>query len=90
MNTLFWGLTIGVIGKLTIGIAVLVVHLKIFEEHKIDAVVLRSIRIEHVLTVLGIVCIIAGYMLELVFYNSLNLFSCAHAACGAALINAIH
>lgn len=88
MNILFWGLTIGVAGKIIIGSAVLLVHLKIFEERKIDKAVLSSIRTEHILTILGIILIIVGYVMEVAFYNGVNLFSCEGADCTAALIGA--
>jgi len=88
MNILFWGLTIGVAGKIILGVAVLLVHLKIFEERKIDGVVLKSIRTEHLLTIIGIILIIVGYVLEVAFYNGLNLFNCARTDCAAALIQA--
>lgn len=88
MNLLFWGLTIGVAGKIIIGAAVLLVHLKIFEEQKIDGAVLRSIRTEHILTILGILLIVVGYVMEVMFYNGVNLFSCEGSGCAAALIKA--
>jgi len=86
MNLLFWALTIGVSGKIILGVAVLMVHLKIFQEQKIDRAVLKSIRTEHILTILGIVLIVLGYILEVVFYNDVNLFSCEGAECAAALV----
>ncbi len=90
MNLLFWGLTIGVAGKIILGAAVLLVHLKIFEERKIDGAVLKSIRTEHLLTILGIVLIIAGYVMEIMFYNGVNLFTCEGTECAAMLIGAGH
>jgi uncharacterized membrane protein YidH (DUF202 family) len=86
MNLLFWGLTIGVIGKIILGGAVLLVHLKIFKEQKIDRAVLRSIHREHILTILGILLIIVGYILEVAFYNGVDLFRCQGADCAAQLI----
>lgn len=89
MNLLFWALTIGVAGKIILGVAVLLVHLKIFEEQRIDRAVLKSIRTEHLLTILGIVLIFVGYVLELAFYNALNLFECGSTDCAALLIGAL-
>ncbi len=88
MNLLFWGLTIGVAGKIILGTAVLLVHLKIFEERKIDRAVLKSIRTEHLLTILGILLIVAGYVLEVAFYNGVDLFRCNGADCAALLLQA--
>lgn len=88
MNLLFWGLTIGVAGKIIIGAAVLLVHLKIFEEKQIDRAVLRTIRTEHILTILAIILIVVGYVMEVLFYSGANLFSCTGSECAATLIGA--
>lgn len=79
-------MTIGTFGKVVLGAAVLMVHLKIFEERGIDGVVLKSIRTEHILTILGIVLIVVGYVLEVSFYNGIDLFECTAANCAAMLI----
>lgn len=70
MTLLFWGLTIGVIGKSLVAIAVLLAHHTIAHEHKIDRSVLRSFRIEFVITLVGLICILIGYGLELAFYDA--------------------
>jgi hypothetical protein len=88
MNILFWGLTIGTIGKIIVGLAVLRVHMKIFEERKIDSAVLKYIRVEHALTVLGIALIMLGYILEVAFYSGADLFTCASAECAGLLLGA--
>lgn len=72
MNLLFWGLTIGVIGKSLVAVAVLLAHHTIAREHKIDGRVLKTFRREFVLTIAGLLCILLGYVLEIVFYNSHN------------------
>lgn len=89
MNLLLWGLTIGTVGKLVLGIAVLRVHVYILREHAIDNVVLRALKREQYVTLLGLALIIIGYLFEILFYNnSTNLLSCVGADC-AGLINAI-
>lgn len=70
MIMLFWGITIGTIGKVVLGIAVLRVHMGILREHKIDGAVLSSIKRERWVTVLGIVLIITGYLIEVLFYGT--------------------
>ena len=85
MNLLFWGLTIGMIGKIMLGIAVLRVHLGIFREHKIDNVVLKSIVRERYVTYIAILLIAMGYVLEVAFYGETPLFTCTFGECGAAL-----
>lgn len=89
MNILFWGITLGVLGKLVLGLAVLRVHTRIREEKKIDRVVIQSIKREELLTILGIFLIVVGYILEVAFYNGLNFFTCFGEACSATLLNAI-
>jgi hypothetical protein len=89
MNILFWGITLGVLGKLILGLAVLRVHTHIREEKKIDNVVIQSIKREELLTIVGIFLIVVGYILEVSFYIGLNFFSCFGTECSAALLNAI-
>lgn len=82
MNLLLWGITLGTIGKLMLGIAVLRVHLRIFHEHSIDGVVLRAIKREHYITIVGLFLIVLGYVLELAFYNvSTEFLSCLGSEC---------
>lgn len=88
MNLLFWGLTVGVIGKVVLGIAVLRVHSGIMHEHKIDGVVIKAIKKEKWVTILGLALIVFGYGMELIFYGfTTPLLTCDGAEC-AALLNA--
>jgi len=89
MNLLFWGMVLGVIGKVILGFAVLRVHMIILREHKIDGAVLRSMKREQLITVFGIICILLGFTLESYFYNSLNLFTCTGIDCSAAVIESV-
>ena len=89
MNLLLWGITLGTIGKLILGIAVLRVHIRIFQEHSIDGVVLKAIKREHYVTVIGLLFIVVGYVLEVFFYSgSTQFFSCLGSECASA-INAV-
>jgi MFS superfamily sulfate permease-like transporter len=63
---LFWGITISMIGKVLLGVTVMMVHWKVVKEHKIDRVVLKEMRRERNLAFLGILFILVGYYLELV------------------------
>ena len=85
MNLLFWGLTIGVIGKILLAGGVILAHTKIAHERKIDNEVLRSFRFELWLTVLGIVFIVLGYFIEIYFYGLTPLLTCDALECGASL-----
>ena len=69
MSLLFWGLTFGVVGKVTIGIAVMMVHWRIVKEHRIDRIVLTEMRRGRNVALLGIVLMVVGYILELLFYG---------------------
>ena len=68
MNLFTIGLVLDTTGKVFIGLAVLMVHRHIFKEHKVDAEVLRAMRKELVLTLSGILLIIIGAILQLLFH----------------------
>lgn len=70
MSLLLWGLTLGTIGKILLGVTVLLVHTRISEEHKIDQVVLKSLRRERILGIAGIFLMLIGYVLEMLFYTT--------------------
>jgi len=44
------------------------VHRHVLAEHKIDVVVLRTMRMEQVLGLAGIALIVVGYVLQLIFH----------------------
>lgn len=83
MNMLLWGLTLGTVGKLILGYAVLRVHVYILREHRIDNIVLKAIKREQFVTLLGLALILIGFLFEVYFYNySTDLFSCTGEDCG--------
>lgn len=69
MDLLFWGLTFGVVGKVLLGITVILVHWKIVKEHKIDQIVLKEMRRERNVALLAIAFILLGYIFELMFFG---------------------
>ena len=81
MNLLFWGLTIGTIGKVLLGVGVIIAHHQLAHERRVDQAVLRSFRIEHILTVTGIIFMVAGYGLEVYFYNLVSMLTCIGENC---------
>jgi hypothetical protein len=82
MNLLFWGLTISMLGKVMLGVGVLIAHTQLAHERRIDKLVLKSFRLEHSLTIAGLILIIAGYFMEIYFYQvDTPLFSCAGQEC---------
>lgn len=60
------GITLGVIGKVLLGVSVILVHGKVAHEHRIDGAVIREMRRERNIAVLSIILIIIGYALEMV------------------------
>jgi hypothetical protein len=86
MNLLLLGLTIGTIGKIVLGVAVLRVHIHILKEHKIDGIVLQSMKREQIVTIVGLLLIVIGYALEVYFYTgATNLLTCTGEECVAAV-----
>lgn len=81
MNLLFWGLTVGVVGKLLLGIGVLIAHNRLVQERTIDALVIKSYRLEHTLTVAGLILIVVGYGMELYFYDFVQMLTCSGSDC---------
>lgn len=66
VNWFITGATFDVVGKVLIGVAVLLVHRHVMKEHKIDKDVLREMKIEQVLGGLGILFIIIGYLIHII------------------------
>jgi hypothetical protein len=86
MNLLLWGLTLGTVGKLVLGWAVLRVHMYIYREHNIDGVVLRAIKREEYITLFSLILIVLGFALEVIFYQgSTELLTCVGDECEAAV-----
>jgi len=85
MNLLFWGLTVSLIGKVLLAAGVIVAHSKIAHEHRIDKAVIKSFKREQIITALGITLIIAGYLMEITFYNfDTTLLTCSGSECAAS------
>lgn len=84
MNILFWGLTIGMAGKILVAVGILKVHHIMALERRIDAKVIRSFDFEKTLTYLGVLMIIIGYLMELYFYGLTPLLTCYGAECTQA------
>lgn len=71
---LFWGLTLGVIGKVLLGASVIMVHSKITHEKHIDGIVIMEMRRERNIALFGILLVVLGYAMELAFYGFLSPF----------------
>ncbi|MFV1917044.1 MAG: hypothetical protein ACC618_00940 [Patescibacteria group bacterium] len=68
MNLFNAGLTLDTIGKVLLGITVLMVHRLVLREHKIDVDVLKTMKREQILGISGILLIIVGYVMQLKFH----------------------
>ena len=68
------GLTVGTIGKVLLGVTVILVHGRIFKEHRIDKVVLSELHREKAFGIAGIILMVVGYALEVIFYTGTPLF----------------
>jgi len=60
----FIGETLDIIGKILVAITAIAVHDSVIKERRIDEQVNRTIRKEHVYGFLGIVFMVAGYILR--------------------------
>lgn len=65
MSLEFVGFTLDVIGKVLVAYTAVMVHYRFWKEHKIDERVFAEMKREKVIGVLGIVFIIAGYILQI-------------------------
>jgi hypothetical protein len=90
MNLLLWGLALGTVGKLILGIAVLRVHMHILREHRIDGIVLAVLKREQYVTLFGLALIIIGFALEVMFYGDYtNLLTCFDGQCAGPVFESI-
>jgi len=85
MNLLFWGLTTSIVGKVLLAIGILKAHGVISHEHRIDAKVLKSFKLERVLTIVGLFLMVLGYAMEIYFYGFTPLLTCSGADCAGAV-----
>ncbi len=90
MNLLFWGITLGALGKILVILAVLHMHHSLIREHRIDAKVLLSYKQERYRTFLGLLLIVFGYVLEVYFYSPTPFFHCTGNECAALLLESLN
>jgi rRNA processing protein Gar1 len=58
------GFTLDVLGKIMVAFTAIMVHHRFRKEHKVDEKVFRSMRREQAIAVVGILLIIAGFILQ--------------------------
>ena len=81
MNLLFWGLTVSVVGKAMLAVGVLWSHSKLAHEHRVDKQVIESFRMERWVTIVGLLLIVLGYTMEIMFYGFNTLLTCNGPEC---------
>ena len=81
MNLLFWGLTVSVVGKVLLATGVLISHSELAHEKRVDRLVLKSFKLERSLTLAGLILIVAGYGMEIYFYDFVSLLTCFGSEC---------
>lgn len=87
---LFLGMTLSVIGKGMLGLAIIWVHITMATERSIDAKVVKAFRRETFITVIALTLIAIGYFLEVSALGGFSaLFNCSGAECAAMLGGAI-
>lgn len=72
-DQLFWGITLATLGKVLLGITVMLVHSKMVAEEGIDGIVLKEIRRERNVAILAILLLIVGYVLEITAIYEIHL-----------------
>lgn len=68
MSWTFAAYSLDVVGKILIGVAVLLVHRGMMKERKVDLYVIKEIKYEELLTIIGILFIISGYVIHALNY----------------------
>lgn len=61
----FIGQTMQVVGEVLIGITAIMVHRRVWKEHKINPSVYKEMQREQIMGVFGIVLLIGGYLIQL-------------------------
>lgn len=61
------GLTLRVTGEIMIGLTAIMVHRRVWKEHKIDPVVYNEMKREQVIGFLGIAFLIIGFLIQVLF-----------------------
>lgn len=65
MNIEIMGFILDLIGKVLVAISVYLVHNRIMKEHRIDRRIIKEMKKERKLVIIGIILMIAGHLLQL-------------------------
>ena len=90
MNLLFLGMTLSVLGKGMLALGVVWVHVTMANERSIDDLVVRSFRTELIITIVGFIFIVSGYIIEVSAFGGFGEFAnCIGPDCTAAALNSL-
>lgn len=90
MSLLFLGMTMSVVGKGMLGLAIIWVHITMATERSIDEQVVKAFRRETYITVAALLLIGVGYFLEVYALGGFSaLMSCEGTECAAMVGSAI-
>jgi len=67
VSYLFLSETLEIVGGLLIAYTVIMVHYRFRKEHQVDAKVFREMKKEQMFGVLGVVFLLAGYLVKIIF-----------------------
>lgn len=63
----FVGKTLQVIGEVMIGITAIMVHRRVWKEHKINPLVYKEMKREQIIGVLGVILLVIGYFIQILW-----------------------
>jgi len=90
MSLLFIGMTMSVIGKGMLGLAIIWVHVTMATERSIDELVVKAFRRETYITVVALFLIALGYIFEVYALGGFGaLLTCEGLECAAVLGGAV-
>lgn len=82
MSLLFLGMTMSVVGKGMLGLAIIWVHVTMATERSIDEEVVKAFRRETIITVIALLLIACGYFLEILALGGFEaLWNCYGTEC---------
>lgn len=65
----FIGQTLQVLGEVMIGLTAIMVHRRVWKEHKINPVVYKEMQKEQIIGIAGIVLLVVGYFLQIITWK---------------------
>ncbi len=86
MNLLFIGMTVSTLGKVLLATGVIMAHSELAHERRVDDEVIRSFHRERIITLVGVLFIVVGYLIEVQYFGGFHsMLTCAGPECMAAI-----